>query len=355
MDSNLSSLLITAQDIQDIIRGVGLDSIMDKLIERTYSTFLHYSEEAIQMPIRSGFSYNEPVEGLIEWMPLRNLPEDHILIKVVAYHPDNPTKKDLPTIISNIAKYDCSTGHLIAIMDGVLPTSLRTGAASAVASKIFAYPESKTLGLIGCGAQSITQLHALSRVFEIEKVVYFDIDPTTMNSFKERSSILGLESKFEGCSIDEVVRSSDILSTATSIGVGEGPLFQYKTTKDWLHVNAIGSDFVGKTELPKELLLKSFVSPDFLEQAVKEGESQQLEPHQIGEGIIHCIKKANKYNYLKEQLTVFDSTGIPLEDQVVADLFLDYAKEMNLGTKVQLENTFMEMKNPYSFMFKMKH
>jgi ornithine cyclodeaminase/alanine dehydrogenase-like protein (mu-crystallin family) len=288
-------------------------------------------------------------------MPLRDINQEEILMKMVAYHPNNPKNFQLPTILSTFSKYDTNTGHLKVVMDGVLPTALRTGAASAVASKLFGNANSTTLGLIGCGAQSITQLHALSRIFNLDTVLYYDIDITTMNSFRDRIVMLDLDITLKQATITDIVENADVISTATSLGIGEGPLFEYEKSKPWLHVNAVGSDFVGKTELPKKLLEKSYVSPDFLDQAIIEGECQQLSPEQIGKDLISCIKTANQLSYLKEELTVFDSTGMSLEDQIVADLFLKYASEMGIGEYINLESTGIDEKNPYAFVLKPKH
>ncbi len=355
MKNHLKSLVLTAANIEQIVEKVGVDQIMDQLIERTYNVFVEFSDQESIMPIRSGFNYTEPKVGLIEWMPIRDVTHEEILMKMVAYHPDNPKDYQLPTILSTIATYDTRTGHLKAIMDGVLPTALRTGAASAVASKLFGHPESRVLGLIGCGAQSITQLHALSRLFKFEKIMYYDSDAPTMSSFENRAAFLNLGIAFHGSSIDEIVASSDILCTATSVGVNEGPLFSNIQPKDHLHVNAVGSDFPGKIELPKALLLKSYVSPDLPEQAAIEGECQQLDAKDVGRDIISCLKMANQLEHLKQESTVFDSTGMALEDQIVADLFLLHAAEMNIGEYIYLENTNLEEKNPYSFLLKLKH
>ncbi len=354
MKNHVKSLILTAENIQQIVEAVGMDEIMDQLIERTYRAFIEFSKENSKMPIRSGFSYDEPKVGLIEWMPIRDIKEEEILLKVVAYHPQNPKDYKLPTILSTIANYDTRTGHLKAIMDGVLPTALRTGASSAVASKLFGRPDSKKLGLIGCGLQSITQLHALSRIFPIETVLYFDIDELTHNAFEHNASVLELSINFKSASIDEIVRSVDILCTATSIGVGEGPLFENQETNPWLHINAIGSDFEGKYELPKALLLNSYVCPDHLDQALIEGECQQLQSTDIGMDIVTCLQHANPHEHLKLKRTVFDSTGIALEDQIVCDLFLEYAASMEIGNYIHLENTNLEEKNPYSFMMNLK-
>lgn len=356
MNNTHLSYILSGECLQVIIRKIGIDTIMDKLIERTFDAYLNFDENNSIMQVRSGYNYMEPREGLIEWMPIRDIAKEEVVLKVVAYHPHNPATYQLPTVLSTISKYSTTTGHLESIVDGVLTTSLRTGASSAIASKLLGHPNSKVLGLIGCGAQAITQLHALSRVFHFDSVLYFDIDNKVQNTFEERADVLGLDLIYESTTIEQIVKSSDILSTATSIGVGKGPLFEYVNTKQWLHINAVGSDFPGKIELPKALLENSYVCPDFIDQAMIEGECQQLTKEQMGEDLITCLKKANHIQDLKNELTVFDSTGMALQDQIVADLFLSYAKEMNLGEYVQLENANIEAQNPYSFLLsKRKH
>lgn len=354
MIDKLETLVLKGEDIQAIIEDVGADAIMDELIEKSYEKFVNFNPSDSIMPIRSGFNYSQPQEGLVEWMPIRNVKEEEVLVKVVAYHPKNPLTYKLPTIISTISKYSTANGHLKTIIDGVLPTSLRTGAASAIASKLFAKPQSENLGLIGCGAQSITQLHAISRVFEIKKVFYYDIDSATQQTFKERVEMLNLSIEFVSSNINEIVAESDILSTATSIGIGDGPLFNSLESKEWLHINAIGSDFEGKFELPLSLLKRSYVCPDWLPQAKIEGECQQLEEGQVGENLFQCLKVANTLQHLKTERTVFDSTGLPLQDLVATDLFLHYAKKMGLGQKINIENSTVDEKNPYSFLRKLK-
>jgi ornithine cyclodeaminase/alanine dehydrogenase-like protein (mu-crystallin family) len=283
-------------------------------------------------------------------MPIYKTGEE-VVIKVVGYHPNNPEKFKLPTILSTISSYDTKTGHLKGLVDGVLLTALRTGAASAMATKYLAHPKSSVLGLIGCGAQSITQLHAISRLFPITKVLIYDTDLEAVKSFENRSSLLGLDVEVSQKEIEDILKESDIICTATSIEVGEGPLFETYTSKPHLHINALGSDFPGKIELPVSLLKNSFVCPDFNEQAKIEGECQQLSDDEIGSDLYSVIQNFDDYKHLKNELTVFDSTGWALEDQVVMDLFLDLAKEFNIGTEVSLENISDDVKNPYHFLY----
>ncbi|RYZ19108.1 MAG: hypothetical protein EOO10_24820 [Chitinophagaceae bacterium] len=141
----------------------------------------------------------------------------------------------------------------------------------------------------------------------------------------------------------KIIGNCQIASTAYS-------LFSNIETKPHLHINAVGSDFPGKTEIPLELLQKSFVCPDFVGQAIIEGECQQLEQKDIGAGLIEVVQNADKYAYLQNERTVFDSTGWALEDKVVMDLFLDCASELGLGQELEIEHRPTDTKNPYDFL-----
>ena len=346
------TLVVSSLDIQEILRHFGVDWTMMTLVERLRIAIDNYNPQKLSIPVRSGFHYEKPDPGLIEWMPLYNQDDQggKVLLKVVGYHPSNPGKCNFPTIVSTISEYDTNSGHLCTLIDGVLATAIRTGAASAVASKLMAKPTSSILGLIGCGTQSVTQLHAISLYFKIERVLFYDIDPNASSSFEKRCSALNVDIDFVNTNIEEIVKNSDILCTATSIDIGAGPLFSNIETKSHLHINAVGSDFPGKVEIPFELLQKCFVCPDFVEQAILEGECQQLEPKDIGAGLVEVVKNPDKYAYLQNERTVFDSTGWALEDKVVMDLFLDCASELGLGQELEIEHRPGDTKNPYDFL-----
>jgi ornithine cyclodeaminase/alanine dehydrogenase-like protein (mu-crystallin family) len=347
--NKITTILLSAADVNSIMKSYGMNRLIDDLTFRLIKEFENFSATDTIIPIRSGFNYTSDNPGLIEWMPVYKKGEE-VVIKVVGYHPKNPSKFNLPTILSTISSYDTKTGHLKGLVDGVLLTALRTGAASAVATKYLGYAKSSVLGLVGCGAQSITQLHALSRLFPLKKVLIYDINLESLKSFKSRIEILNLDVDIIHSNISDILKESDIICTATSIDVGDGPLFENYETKPHLHINAIGSDFPGKIELPLSLLRESFVCPDFTKQAKIEGECQQLEDDEIGSDLVEVIQNFEKYKRHQNKLTVFDSTGLALEDQVVMDLFLDLAKEFKIGKEVSLENISSDVKNPYHFL-----
>ena len=346
------TLILTSPDVQSIITYHGVDTIMDNLIHSMEKEMIEYHPDNIQIPARSGFNYQKPKVGLVEWMPLYQV-GNKVTIKIVGYHPRNPDDYNLPTILSSISQYDSNTGHLLGLLDGVLLTALRTGAASAIATSHLARKDSTTLGLIGCGAQAITQLHAISRKFNIKEVIFYDKDKTTSDSFQHRASCVGLHSTFHAKSIEEIVAHSDILCTATSIEVDKGPLFEKLIPKPHVHINAVGSDFPGKVELPMDIIDRSFLCPDFIDQALIEGECQRVNAERIDANLSDITRTPADYKKYQDKISVFDSTGWALEDHVIMNDFLHYASELGIGKEIELEFIPEDSKNPYHFISEM--
>lgn len=346
----MSTLMFSDDDLRQIVQRVGIDVIMDELVQRLFDALAAFDPQVTEIPTRAGFHYDTPVTGLIEWMPLLEK-QRSVVMKVVGYHPDSPETLQLPTILSNLSKYDPSTGRLVALMDGTFLTAMRTGAASAVASRVLADPDSSTIGLIGCGAQAVTQLHALSRCFDLNSVLIYDVDQRAMDSFTQRIRAFAPRSlPIRQESLAELVAASDILCVATSVGIGEGPVFDFTDVRPALHVNAVGSDFPGKTEVPKALLLDSFVCADTRDQAMREGECQQLSADQVAADLPEVVKQAARFERFRSHKTVFDSTGWALEDQVAMDLMLELAGDLGIGTEVHIECVSEDPRDPYEFI-----
>lgn len=343
------TLILTVNDIREIIQAIGLNVMMDMMTDRLFHSLKHFNVDNHQQISRDGFHYFQPDFGLVEWMPFHE--ESRVTLKTVGYHPANPLKNNLPTILSTISTYDTATGHLLGLTDATFLTALRTGAASAVASKILASPQSTKIGLIGCGAQAVTQLHALSRIYEIKKVWLFDTHEETAQNFHQRVNFLDIPfTVVKRDQLEEVLNDTDILCTCTSELPNRGPIFSSDTYQPHLHINAVGADFPDKTELPLSLLKKSKIIPDFIPQAMKEGECQQLDESEITVDLVGLVQNSSKYNSLKDQLTIFDSTGWALEDDVAIHLLIELAQELKIGTEIPLECISDDPKNPYQFI-----
>lgn len=348
----IQPIFLSSRDIADLSHRVGLDVLMDGLIDRLEIAFKEFNDESCKIPARDGFHYDHPHIGLVEWMPMMRH-NDSIMMKMVGYHPDNPIAHQLPTILSTLAMFDVQTGQLKVLADGTFLTALRTGAASAIASSIFAIPKCRTLGIIGAGAQAMSQLHALSRKFTLERVLVYDKDPAVSGTISRRLAplkIKGITTSVQP--LDYVLKEAEILCIATAVEKNKGPVFKDTASlKDYLHINAVGSDLPGKIEVPLGVLERSYVCPDFLKQALVEGECQQLSTEQVGEELHQLVKAPHSVKSQQERLTIFDSTGFALEDFVVLDFITEIANKYGLGMPLDLCTNPLDPYNPYESVF----
>ncbi len=342
----MQTRILGADDLAALVEAVGRDALMDQMIAALRQRFASHDPELVDARPRDGFRYDKPALGLIEWMPTHEV-GGPVVIKMVGYHPTNPTQRSLPSVIATSSMWDTETGHLLAISDSTLLTALRTGAASGLATDLMSVDSPLTVGVIGLGAQAVTQVHAISRVRVVERVVGFDPSSDAMESFAARIAFTGLP--FEPCAGDELedmAANVDVLVTSTSTDIGAGPVVGSFTPRPWLHVNAVGADFPGKLELPNELLDVAHVVPDFREQCVAEGECQQVAGDRIGPDL-HEVVKAPSTAKEKAQVTVFDSTGWAVEDDVALRLILELADVHGVGSTVQLESIPLDPYDPY--------
>lgn len=344
-----SAFFLSAADVAEVIAATGTDRFMMDLIGELRAAFSLTLRDAFQIPMRSGFNYETPAQGLVEWMPLLTCGADAqplVFQKTVGYHPHNPQKHALPSVLSTYQSFDPETGQMIALVDGTLLTAMRTGAASAVATEALAAPGPVTLGMIGCGAQSVTQIHAISLVTDIQDLYVFDTDSKHSASLQTRLGEL-VDVDVQIVQRSHLVQQSNVICTATSIPVGGGPVLDHANVRDEVHLNAIGSDFPGKTELPLEVLLDSLVCPDFIAQAMQEGECQQLTEDQIGPSLAEVLQEPAKFDSHRRRRTVFDSTGFALEDYVAMELVIRHAKRLRIGSELDLAAEHRDPVNPY--------
>lgn len=345
----MKTLLVSHRDLRQLVASVGIDALMDEMIDRFTAALVAFDPAVSDIPIRTGFNYEGPTPGLVEWMPVHEA--GAITIKLVGYHPENPQAHGVPTVLSTISRYATDTGHLQALIDGTFMTAIRTGAASAVATRALARPGSRTLGLVGCGAQAVTQLHAIGRIFDIDEVLLHDVDAAAVASLPDRVRTFGGERyRLRAASPEAIVAESDIISVATSVDVGGGPVLPAVEHRPWLHINAVGSDFPGKIEVPRSILDASLVCADFLGQAEREGECQQLDSLNDVVELVDVVKRPADFDAQRERPTVFDSTGWALEDRVTMEIVLDHARELGLGTEVEIESVTRDPRHPYEMV-----
>ncbi len=249
-------------------------------------------------------------------------------IKWVSVYPDN-INHNLPAVIATIILCDPSTGHPLAIMDGTYITSMRTGAAGGIAVKYLARKGSSTVGIIGAGTQGKTQLLAISEVLpRIEEVKVFDrYKDASLRYTEEMGTKLNLN--IRPVRTIEEVTEADIVVTAIP---SEKPIIRKCHIRPGTHINAIGADAKGKQELEADLLRSARIVVDDIEQASHSGminvplsdgviKAEDIRGT-IGE-IVAGLKEGRKND---EEITIFDSTGLAIQDIACAKLIYEKAR-----------------------------
>lgn len=313
-------------------------SVMDmsSVMQVVEQAFRQHGFGRVQMPPKS-YLYYTAYNGDLRTMPAYLEEENITGVKIVNVHPGNPAR-GLPTVMALIVLISPETGAPIAVMDGTYLTDVRTGAAGGIAAKYLARKDSKVIGLVGAGNQAKTQLEALCEIFEPGLVrVTSRTKESSEQLIREMAGITPCEIHYED-SIEKVC-DCDILVTATPT---RKPIVKAQWIKEGTHINAIGADAIGKEELDPELLIRSKIIVDDMVQAHHSGEvNVPLSKHYISENDIHAqlgevIVGLKPGRTSEEEITIFDSTGLAIQDVASAHLVYERAVSNGLGMKVKM-------------------
>jgi alanine dehydrogenase len=257
-------------------------------------------------------------------------------VKWVNVHPQNPSR-GLPSVMAILIYSDPETGYPLAIMDATEITAYRTGAAAAIASKYLARRDSHTIGIIGAGFQAHTQILAHAELFNPISINAFDVSKTAV----ERLMTAFPQFSVENCSIQEAV-AADIVCTLTP---SRAPIIKKQWISRGTHINAVGADAPGKQELDPLILKEAIVVVDDLKQASSSGEINvpiQKGIYSTGEiygTLAEVIVGKKKGRTDNKAITVFDSTGIAVEDIAVAKLLFEKAQRRGGYPSIDLVGT----------------
>jgi alanine dehydrogenase len=314
-------------DGEDVAANAPLSDVVPA-VERAFSA---YERGDVQMPAKSYIDLPE-YNGDFRSMPAYVATDewDAAAVKWVNVHPDNPADHDLPTVMGTTIYSDPETAYPLAVMDGTALTMKRTGAAAAVATDHLAVSDATSLGIVGAGVQSYSQLRAIAEVRPIEEVIVADRNDDRVAAFVD-----AFEDRFDvrGGSISEAGHC-DVLSTVTPV---RDPIVGPDDLGERTHVNAIGADAAGKHELEDEVLLSAKLVIDDYEQCTHSGEinvpwSESVldDENLYGElGEIVAGVKAGRTE--ADGLTVFDSTGLAIQDIAAAHVVYENARQSGDG------------------------
>ena len=323
-------LILTQKEVQKILPLSQIKKVI-KIVEKGFSDF---AQKIAEMPPKVYLNFKE-FEGDLRVMPAwsRNLLLS--ATKLVNVHPKNP-EKGLLTVMAVIVLHDPKTGKPLALMDGTWITALRTGAASAVATKYLARENAKSLGVVGAGFQAITQIAAISKVKRLKEILVYDIK-------KEKIKNLAKILKKEKIEIKEgdlkEVCQRDILVTATP---AREPIVKNEWILPGTHINAIGADAPGKEELDPEILKRAKIVVDNFEQASHSGEINVplakgiIKKEKIYAELGEIVTKKKPARENEKEITIFDSTGLAIQDLYTASLVYKIAKGKRLGKEIKI-------------------
>jgi len=301
---------------------------MEETIKAVEEAFREHGLGKAQMPPKS-YLYYKKYDGDLRTMPAYLEELDATGVKVVNVHPANPGA-GLPTVMAVVILNSPKTGAPLAIMGGTHLTNMRTGAAGAVAAKYLARKDSKRVGLAGAGAQARTQLLGLAKTFEIETVKVADVSLDRCRAL-ERDCRSFLDVEYHLSTDVKEVCNCDILVTTTP---SRKPLVK----DEW--IVEVGADAKGKEELDPAILKRSKVVVDDLAQASHSGEVNVpltkglLTPTGIYATIGEVVAGKVPGRTDEEGITVFDSTGLAIQDVATARKVHHKALERGLGTKL---------------------
>jgi alanine dehydrogenase len=256
-------------------------------------------------------------------------------LKWVNSHPDNPDDHDLPTVMGTMIYSDPETAFPLAIMDGTALTKRRTGAAAAVATDHLAVEDAGSLGIVGAGAQAYAQTEAIAAVRPVETVVVADRDTDRQAAFVE-----AFEDRFDvrPGPIGEAA-GCDVLSTVTPVSE---PIVSREMVGEHTHINAMGADAAGKQELDDRILVDGKLIIDDYTQCTHSGEINVpwsrgvLEESDLHAELGEVVTGGKRGRTGDDGITVFDSTGLAIQDVATAHVVYQGATETDDREAVSL-------------------
>lgn len=337
--------IIDLDTVKEIINKHGFGNILLDLIDQLKKDFANW--DAFNKVPRPAMHVKG---GVLELMPICN--DKFHTFKFVNCHPKNP-EHNLLTVVATGQLAEVSTGYPLMFSEMTLLTALRTATTTAIATEYMARENSEVLAIIGTGAQSEFLLRAICLVRNIKEVKYFDIDEKAMDKFCKNNQVLNL--RLVRCkSVREAVKDADIITTCTACKK-HVDVVKKEWIKKGVHINGIGGDCPGKTEIDIEIVKNSRIIVEYFEQSFIEGEIQRLDLDEAKKkvaGELHEIIVGSKLGRTDdEEITLYDSVGIALEDYSVLKFIYELAEKYKLGNKLNMLPNLQNPKDLFSLIY----
>jgi alanine dehydrogenase len=324
------TLLLTRSDVADLLP-------MDACIEAVEHAFRLHGEGRADPPGILGVHARDG--GFHIKAGILDLGRRYFAAKTNANFPGNPERFGLPTIQGVLLLADAERGTPLALMDSAEITALRTGAATAVAARHLARPDAAVVTVCGCGLQGRVQLRALAAVLRLTRAYAIDRDPARAAGFaREMSQALGFE-VLAADDLDVAARASDICVTCTP---SQKHILRHASVTPGTFVAAVGADNESKQEIEPALMASCAIVVDVLEQAATIGDLH----HAITAGVVtardvraelgQVVAGLRPGRLTDDEIVVFDSTGMALQDVAAAAAVYERAVRAGRGLEVNL-------------------
>ncbi|WP_137163454.1 ornithine cyclodeaminase [Pseudomonas asiatica] len=332
---------IDVQDLARLVNRKGLPTCLLEMAEYIRQDYLRWP--AFEKCARVA---NHSADGVIELMLISDA--SRYAFKYVNGHPKN-TRHGLPTVMAFGALASVDTGAPLLLSEMTLTTAIRTAATSALAARYLAREDSRSMALIGNGSQSEFQAIAFNALLGIDEIRLYDIDPAASAKLVANlANRPGLKLSIAS-SVAEAVRGADIVTTVTA-DKACATILTPEMIEPGMHLNAVGGDCPGKTELHRAIVERARVIVEYEPQSRVEGEIQQMPADSPVTEFWRVVAGEAKGRERAEQVTLFDSVGFALEDYSALRYVLDTAQALGIGTDIGLVPVLEDPKDLYGLL-----
>ena len=334
------TLSLSAPEVIELVRREGVSACIKGIAERIEADYRRWNE--FDKSPRVG---SDSGAGVVELMPIADAAR--FSFKCVNGHPGN-SRYGLPTVMAFGVLADMANGVPLLLSDLTLVTAIRTAAMSALAARVLARPGSRAMALIGNGAQSEFQALAFRDLVGIRELRLFDIDRAATAKLVANLAGQGMHVVIATSAAD-AARRADIITTATA-DKACATIVTPDMVRPGMHLNAIGGDCAGKTELARTVVEAAEIFVEFEPQTRVEGEIQQLPADAPVTEFWRVLAGEAPGRTSDAQVTLFDSVGFALEDYSALSFLYDAAQEMGLGTMIELVAQNEDPKNLFGLL-----
>ncbi|MHC0504925.1 ornithine cyclodeaminase [Achromobacter aegrifaciens] len=328
--------LLSTSDVAKIVALQGPQQVFSGLLDYLLSDFLRWQEFDKSARVAS-----HSATGVIELMPTAD--SEYYTFKYVNGHPGNP-QAGLSTVMAFGALAQVSTGEPLLISELTLTTALRTAVTSALAARALARPDSRRMALIGNGAQSEFQALAFHYILGVDTLHVYDVDAGATRKLESNlASVPGLRVvRFDSAA--EAVKGTDIVTTVTA-DKAYATILTADMVEPGMHINAVGGDCPGKTELHADVLRAGPVFVEYEPQTRIEGDLQQMPADFAVTELWRVLTGQSAGRKNAADVTIFDSVGFAVEDFSALRWLRDAAVRHGVGARIEVAPQLPDPKN----------